>query len=316
MTRPKTKGKRRYRKFTRETPVLIYRCFRAGMSLDAVRAELGIADKAWYMWFAKYPEVRHAVNLAKADLDAAAKSLPDWIYDRMAPDLKVLWDKVCEWEKEDNGIAKIELMLQDHGIRVRQRLFLHALCAKAFNPSQAMKMLGLSKRELDRWVEEDPQFKELIQEVEWHKGNFFESKLVELVQRGHAAAIIQTNKAYNASRGYGERTKLDVNVSGAVGIGTVDLFELMPYMSEDVKLGLMEAIRRRDIERRPLTIEGRIEKNVTGMVQDLILEPLPPPGPDATAGRLDREILERVSSLPPEVRDADQDGPPNASGPT
>jgi hypothetical protein len=76
-------------------------------------------------------------------------------------------------------------------------------------------MVNVSKRTIDGWLRSDPEFPELMAEVEFHKKNFFESGLVGQVEEGNVQSIIFANRTYNRDRGYGE-------VRGVEHSGTVN----------------------------------------------------------------------------------------------
>jgi transposase-like protein len=256
------KIKHRMKKWKPSLLVRIYQLSRLGMTdVDMVK-ELGISRETLWKWRQDFPEIKEVEEQARKEVEES-KNLPNWVYSRLSPEMKEMWNKVEKWGKQKDGVAKIELMLCDHGRRVRQELFLHALCMCSFSPSQAMNKVNITKKELDRWLREDEEFATLVKEVDWHKGNFFEEHLVKLVQEGNPAAVVFANKTYNTDRGYGRRDQLDVNVTGQVLHGVLDLVELMPLLSEGARLELVEAIRRKDEEKNPqLTVTQKIEREI------------------------------------------------------
>jgi hypothetical protein len=232
--------------------VQIYRLVRLGMSDPELCQTLDVSRQSLWNWKRRYPEVREAYNLAKKDLHES-ESFPRWVFSRLSPELKEVWRKIRKWEKEDNGVVRIEAMLEDRGKRVRQQLFLHALCVSRFSPTIAMMRVNLAKGELDRWINTDPEFAALVEEMQWHKGNFFEESLVQLVKEGNPAAVIFANKSYNAKRGYNpiKNLGIDVNVHGQVNVGVFDLADVMQFLSEASKLELLQAIRRKEAQDNP-----------------------------------------------------------------
>ena len=223
----------------------VYKMARMGMAVTDMIAHYKIAKRTWELWTAKHPELQAAVVEAKRER-AEGETLPDWVYTRLSPELRAVWNKVRRWEKEPNGVIKIELMLAEQGKLVRQQLFLHALCVSHFSPTLALRRVNVTKHELEHWIEHDPDFAKLVEEIDWHKGNFFESQLMRLVEDGNPAAVLFANKTYNRNRGYTSRSQVDVNVSGSVAHGVLDLTELLPYLREEVRLELLAAIRQRE----------------------------------------------------------------------
>jgi hypothetical protein len=259
---------RKIRKWKPIYLVQIYRMVRLGISDVDICKGLKISRQALWLWNKERPELREAIALARKEL-ADHESLPAWIYSRLTPELKVLWKKIQNFEKEPGGtgIARIELLLQDEGKRTRQQLFLYALCVSRFSPSLAMKKVNIAKRELDYWIANDLEFAQLVEEVQWHKGNFFEDALVKLVKEGNPAAILFANKTFNGVRGYAPKSQVDVNVSGQVMHGVLDLGDLMPLLTEATRLELLTAIRRRDAEKNPrLTVTDRISQEIADIV--------------------------------------------------
>lgn len=244
--------------------VPVYRMVRAGLSDSDVCKTLKISRETFYKYQRIVPELKAAIALAEKErIDN--QDLPAWVNARLGPELMALWKKIEKWDgsKDGSGVNKIEMLLQDHGKRVRQQLFLHALCVFQFDPSTALRKVNVTARELKRWIAGDVEFAELVEEIEWHKGNFFESSLVQLVQEGNAAATIFANRAFNSGRGYGVKDRLDVNIDAKMMVGVVDLAELMPFMSDQTKTEVLEAIRKKELEdNKAPTIVGRIQNEI------------------------------------------------------
>jgi hypothetical protein len=236
--------------------VTAYRYTRMGMTEDEVAAAMGTNKMTLWRWGQRIPELNEAMELARKEIKDK-DAFRDWVYSRMAPPLKALWDQIGVIEEGGgrNPIVEIERILQDAGVRVRQELFLHALCMLDFSPSKALAKINITKRELDRWLNTDPGFKDLIEEIQWHKGNFFEEQLTKLVAEKNPAAVIFANRTFNKDRGYLTQTRTQVEVSGGVAVGVFDLSVLLPYLTEPCKLELLDAIRKKeqaDMERQRL----------------------------------------------------------------
>jgi len=250
--RIRRKGSGRRSKYLPTMPLQMYRMLKAGLQVQEVLKTWNVGRTLLYnYWRKQYPELREAMDIAEEEL-RQDRELPEYIYQRLRPELKALWDKIKRFDREKDGQAKIELLLMDGGKRVRQQLFLHALCMLNFNASEALSKLRMTKRELDKWIMEDQDFCNLVEEIDWHKANFFETALVQLVKEGVPAAVVHANRTYNRERGYGVVNRHEVSgtvgVDGKVLVGVLDLTELMPYMNESVKLGVLEAIRAKEEE--------------------------------------------------------------------
>lgn len=231
--------------------VRIYRLARLGVPDVDICSQLSISRESYYRWQREKPELVEAMQMAATELDKG-ESFPQWIYQRLSPDLQALWDEIGRIDSgkhtKKNAVVLIESLLQDKGRKTRQQLFLHALCYCSFSPSHAMNKVGLSKPMLDLWLAEDAEFATLVQEIEWHKGNFFEGKLVDLVQQGYPAAVLFANRTFNKSRGYASSAEINVKHSGQVLHGVLDMTELAKYMTPEVQQGVMAALVRRDEE--------------------------------------------------------------------
>lgn len=132
----------------------------------------------------------------------------DYIYQHLPDDLKPLWEEIEYWSDHANGYQKLTILLNDKPTRIRQHLFVHAMVATNFDASAACKMVCLSKAHIDKWKEEDPNFPRLLEEIEWHKKNFFEKALIDMVQMRDSRAVVHVNKTLNSDRGYGEKSEV------------------------------------------------------------------------------------------------------------
>jgi hypothetical protein len=90
-------------------------------------------------------------------------------------------------------------------------------------------------------VETDPEFAELVDEIHLHKKDFFESKLVELVQSGDSSATIFANKTMNRDRGYGDKTTIEHTGTVVVEQRVVQIGDLA--LPVDVRRAILGAVR-------------------------------------------------------------------------
>lgn len=253
---PKRTKKRSKRTLYKWKPIFLvhaYRLARAGFADSYIQQELKVSIQSFINWKKKVPELVEALEIARSERKTCS-TFADYCLERMPEHLQEVWKRLEMLEKEENGVVQIEQMLSDSGKAVRQRLYIHALIACSFSPSRAGAKVGVDKRMLDGWIEEDPAFRELVEEISWHKGNFFEENLVELVSRGDTSATLFANRTWNKDRGYGN--SLNVNVKGKVDVqhSVVDLAELMPFLTHETKLELLEAIRRREDAKNTQTL--------------------------------------------------------------
>lgn len=180
------------------------------------------------------------LKLAKeiADERREKKStLANHILGNLSPEAKKKWDEIQFW---DQGGTETPAQMKQATKKLRQEIFLHALLANQWNMSEACRLAGVNRETMGGWTNYDAEFRELIKEVRWHQGNFYESKLVQLVDEGYPGAILFANKTFNADRGYNE--KLQVEHTGQIG-GGIDVNEL--DLDLDTRRKILEAIRKK-----------------------------------------------------------------------
>jgi transcription initiation factor IIE alpha subunit len=187
-----------------------YNHAKAGMGDMKIAEALGMSYKTFRKWLKRKPALKNAlIKARKMEKRSGVKEYKDYVYDRLPRELKNLWDRLVETETLKNPIEYVESLFEGKGKRTRQMLFLNALVHCNFNPSDAMKMVGITKPTLDRWVTAEPQFAELLAEVNYHKKNFFEGALVQAAKAGEWGAILHGNKVYNADRGHNTKTIME-----------------------------------------------------------------------------------------------------------
>lgn len=205
-----------------------YNLAKNGTREGAISKALGISLPTFLSWERKKKAFKTALDRGRAEFRKREKdiSFRDYVYQRLSPDLRRVWRDVNKLDKLKKGGEQIEAIFSKRGKRVRQHLFLYALVHCNFAVSAALRKVNMSKGALEDWKKDDPDFAKIVEEMQWHKKNFFESYLCNLVARGDSAATIFANKTFNRDRGYGE--KLDINMSGEVtqNIKTVDALNL------------------------------------------------------------------------------------------
>jgi len=225
--------------------VTAYELSRGGMSEVKLAENLKVSPATLRRWKAEKPALNDAIERGKkvSGGQTPTANFHEYIFQKLPPHLAELYREIEAVEMEENGIQKAEAMLKRHGMRARQHLFLHALVTSNFNVSRACSMVNISRKTFEAWVTNEPAFGELMEEMNFHKKNYFESALVGLVARGDSSATIFVNKTINRDRGYNE--KIDLNVQGHIEhdhIHTaIPIDELK--LSLDVKREILKAIR-------------------------------------------------------------------------
>lgn len=234
-------------KFKDEYYVTVYELARSGMSENKMSKNLGVSTVTLRSWKKKNKALRDAIERGRNSKGKmTTQRWFDYVYQKLPENLMKIWDEIQDLEAQPNGIQKIESLLETNGKRARQHIFLHALVTANFNVSRACSICNIPRRTFENWVTNEPDFSELMNEINVHKKNFFEASLVGLVARGDSAATIFVNRTYNRDRGYNE--KVDVNV-----IGKIEHEHVHAHISiDELELGLevrteiLKAIRKRN----------------------------------------------------------------------
>lgn len=191
---------------------------------------------------AKHHSFQYAKELA--DKHRAGRNVfSGYIYDHLSPEAKTCWDALQFWlDPSNTNYEKINEILAGKTKRLKQELFIHALVSSNFDPSSACRMVGVPKEQLDHWSETDLDFRQLVEEIQWHKKNFFERSLTDLVEQRHPGATIFVNKTINADRGYGDKTIVEhmgqIDMQSNLRLEDLDL-------DIDTKRKILEAMRRK-----------------------------------------------------------------------
>lgn len=199
-------------KFVDTMPVDAYILARQGMTNNAIAQTFGVNDVTFSDWIRKRSTLRYALERAREG--GGAKTFQEYVYQQLPADLQKLWDEIEMWQDHESGMERLEILLSSQTKRVRQSLWMHAMVCCNFNPSEACRKLALSRRTVDDWAKHDPDFSRLLDEINWHKKNFFEEGLIRLVRSGNVLATVFANRTVNRDRGYSE--KLEVNHSGTI----------------------------------------------------------------------------------------------------
>jgi hypothetical protein len=206
----------------------------------AVSVALGCTTATLY----KYEKSSKALQKVKEIATARRgnhSTLQNYIFGRLTPEAQRIWEKI-QFFKKDTSSVRISAILDGQAKRLRQELFIHALISNNFDISEACRLVGVTHRSLQAWKENDLEFRELVEEIQIHKKNFFESKLMGLVEQGHPGATIFVNRTVNADRGYSE--KMHVQHSGNIQHTHGIDFEQLD-LDVDTKMKIYEAIQKK-----------------------------------------------------------------------
>lgn len=230
-----------------------YDAWLRGDELTKIAASLEIGPGTLVKWIDKSEDLQLARDLAE-ERRGNRTTLSGYVFGRLSKEAQEKWKQIQFWDGSESSFEKIEAILNGHSKRLRQELFIHALVTSNFDVSAACHMVGVTYRCLDHWRTDDLEFRQLVEEIQWHKKNFFERALMDLVEERHPAATIFVNKTVNSDRGYSE--KIQVEHTGAVDTGGFNLDDL--DLDLDTRKKILEAIRRKDAMKSLKEAKGEI----------------------------------------------------------
>ena len=208
--------------------VTAYELARDGFADDFIGRSLGVTGNTFRNWCRQKPALADAVARGRgAHNKTNETTFQEYIYGHLSPNLRSLWDQIHEFEREKNGVERVALLLANSGTQTLQRLFIHALTQSAFNTSRAMRKVGISRKRLDDWCQNDPDFSALVDEIQWHQKNFFEAAFISRVAAGDTLATIHAVKTKCRDRGYNEKIEIEhtgtVNHNHTISVTQLDL---------------------------------------------------------------------------------------------
>jgi len=204
---------------------LIIECFKMaqqGFSESKMIKTIGCSPTTFRHW----KKTKAVFKKALEDGKKKPEHLPafhDYVFQRLPEDLQEVWENIMDFDSPDTPKEWIRNLLKDKGELAKKQLFIFALTKYNFNPSEALRQIGLSKWYLDKWIDEDKDFAAIVDELHWHKKNFFESHLIALVRTGNPHAIIFVNKCFNRDRGYSEQMEVKVTHQQQLDLASLDL---------------------------------------------------------------------------------------------
>ena len=230
--------------------VTIYRLAKQGLSDSKIAEAIGASRDIFKRLKAKRPAIAEALDMARSASDEeAAEDFKSYVFNHLPPELRSLWEDIERFEDE-NSVERVEALMKRQGLRARQHLFIYALTSSHFDMNLACKKLAMNQGTIKLWIKKDPTFGELLDDIHWHKKNFFEHALIKLVRRGDPSAVIFANKTANRDR-YND--KQEVVVSGTIEHKHVVKIRDLKLPLETRRL-LLERLR----ENKQKTIEGKV----------------------------------------------------------
>lgn len=228
-------------KFEDTMYVTAFELARDGLSDAQIAKTLGVTGPTLTAWVRKRPALGEAISRGRWRRDPGDEyTFHEYIYQHLDPHLQELWDEINACQDLDSPRERVEALLRGHGIKARQHLFLHALVTSAFNVSKSLRLLCIPRKTYEHWVASDPDFQDLVNEINWHKDNFFEQAFMGRVAAGDTAAVIHAAKTKLRHRGYNE--KHEVEITGSIShTHTVDITAL--DLPVEVRRVVLDALR-------------------------------------------------------------------------
>jgi hypothetical protein len=90
---------------------------------------------------------------------------------------------------------------------------LTALADNLGNVAKACKQTDISRQSHYRWIKDDPEYTEAVQEQSEVGLDIAEAKLMERIESGDIRAIVFFLKTKGRKRGYGESQSVDIHTS-------------------------------------------------------------------------------------------------------
>jgi len=199
-------------KWDNEFYVLGYKLASQGCTQEEIATHMGVKTETLRHWIKTKPAFRSALKQGREQCKGTAPGViadyMHYVYGLLPPNLKRLYDEIKQFHEEKKPLKRIDALLRLEGKRARQYLFLQALVSSNFNPSMACRFVAISVDTFQQWVREEPEFANLMQQMQVHKKNLFESALIRLVKLGEPSAVMFANKTINRDRGFSEKTEI------------------------------------------------------------------------------------------------------------
>ena len=195
--------------------VTSYELAREGVEDAGIAAALGVSLHTLKKWKLARPALQIAIRKGRNPVKKTkGKRFENFVYDKLPERLQKTWDRLTVANEPEGSVDRIEKILEPLGRRARQELFLYAVVHSNFNISKACSFVAVPRVQLNTWIRLDPDFAELVEQLQEIKKDFFEESLTTLVAKGEPSVVKFANATLNADRGYAP--SLAVDVSGAV----------------------------------------------------------------------------------------------------
>jgi hypothetical protein len=213
-----------------------YEYARSGMSMKDIASAIGISYQSFHNWVKKKKifrdslkrGIKHYKNKAGGEL-----TLQDYLVSKLPANLSEYYKKIEAFDRSDTAAESIDALMSNKGKDFRQGLFVYAMIKNNFKINPSLRLLNIAPATYYRWIE-DPDFLNLIDQIKWLKGNFYEDALLEAVNDGDIQAIKFANETFNRDRGYGKQ--IDINIDQSITNRVIKLEEINLTLGEKKRL--------------------------------------------------------------------------------
>lgn len=251
----------------------IYRLAVQGLNNTSIAAALDVSTVTFTRWQRTKPLVAMAVERGRADattVQQESTGFRSYVYQQLPEGLQDLWDELMA--TSDGGefdYNRARALMEARGPRAQQSVLMHALCMNGYNMNQALQLAGVPHQTYKRWVANDPEFAELLDDVTFYKHNYYENALMGLVVRGEPSIVKYVAETQLGGRGYGSRkVQLDANIehSGQVNHAHAHIDLSTLDLEPDVLRQVIDAIAKQKEANTPTVIEQRDADLPAGVV--------------------------------------------------
>jgi hypothetical protein len=199
-----------------------------GHETEAVSKALGITSLELEGLLASWEPLAQAMQAGVDSRRLADNSPQDKILASLSPDAKQIWLDIKMGPEDKSQAAQV--LLAQNGALMKQRLFALGLMETNYQVARVLKLLNISKKELDSWTRDYPEFQELLTEIQFVKKNLAEQALFSLIESGEPRAVLFANERLNKET-YGNEVKISGEITQAPGV--LDLAALgLPFELE------------------------------------------------------------------------------------
>lgn len=211
----------RKQKFTLRFILDVYDAFLRDSHIEKVAEALDIKSHArFFEWIKQNKHLQLAKQLAD-ERRTKSNNLPNYILGNLSPKAKKLWQQI-EFHAERDRPETPRAMLKATKA-LKQEIYLYALINCSYNVSKACLIAGTNRNEVMVW-QRDPNFNLLLTEIHEQKKDFFENRLLDLVEMRYPPAVLFVNRTINADRGYSEKLRIEHSgPSIGIDIDSLDL---------------------------------------------------------------------------------------------